>query len=79
MSRAELLDHNLWRFINKTNVMPSSIILNPRFVIGLINENRALMTSDNINEYMSPIKYRGIIIYESQQLNEGQIEMTLEL
>jgi hypothetical protein len=79
MSKSELLDYNLWRFVNKTNVMPSSIVLNPRFVIGLINEHRELILSDKINEYMSPIKYRGIIIYESLQLNEGQIEMTLKL
>jgi hypothetical protein len=80
MSRSELLDHNIMRFLNKTQQMPSSIILNQRFVQGLINECKEnIQFIDTIDIHRLPIKYRGIRIYEYQQLNEGQIELTLEL
>jgi hypothetical protein len=80
MSRTELLDHNIWRFLNKIGEMPSSIILNPRFVHGLIDENNDFTKfSNTMNIYELPFKYRGIVIYESLQLNEEQIELTLKL
>jgi hypothetical protein len=80
MSRTELLDHNIVRFLNKTNEMPDSIILHPRFVHNLIDEykeNIQFVDTENIDKL--PIKYRGIKVYESSQLNEGQIELTLKL
>ena len=80
MSKVELLDHNILSFLNKTGQMPSSIILNPRFVHGLINEHKDLIQFiDTMDIHRLPIKYRGIRIYECSQLNEGQIELTLEL
>lgn len=80
MTRAELLDHNIWRFINKTNEMPISIILHPKFIHGLIDENNDFTKfSNTMNIYEFPFKYRGIVIFESLQLNEEQIELTLKL
>ena len=80
MKNSELLDHNITRFLKKTGQMPGSIILNPRFVNSLIDEYKEqvefIYTMD-INRL--PIKYRGIRVYECQQLNEGQIELTYEL
>lgn len=80
MKNSELLDHNITRFLKKTGQMPVSIILNPRFVNSLIDEYKQqvkfIYTMD-INRL--PIKYRGIRVYECQQLNEGQIELTYEL
>lgn len=80
MTKAELLDHNIVRFLNKTNDMPSSIILHPKFIHGLIDENNDYTKfSNTMNIYELPFKYRGIVIYESLQLNEDQIELTLKL
>jgi len=80
MTKAELLDHNILRFINKKDEMPSSIILNPRFVHGLIGEHKEnIQFVNTIDTHRLPIKYRGIRVYESSQLNEGQIELTLKL
>ena len=80
MKNSELLDHNITRFLKKTGQMPVSIILNPRFVNSLIDEYKQqvefIYTMD-INRL--PIKYRGIRVYECQQLNEGQIELTYDL
>jgi hypothetical protein len=80
MNNSELLDHNINRFLNKTGQMPSSIILNPRFVIRLIDEYKEHIEFVNTMDiHRLPIKYRGIRVYECQQLNEGQIELTYEL
>ena len=80
MKNCELLDHNISRFLRKTGQMPSSIILNPRFVIRLIDEYKEHVEFVNIMDiHRLPIKYRGIRVYECQQLNEGQIELTYEL
>lgn len=60
MSKVELLDHNILSFLNKTGQMPSSIILNPRFVNGLINEYKEhieFIHTMDINRL--PIQYRG--------------------
>lgn len=80
MSKVELLDHNILRFLNKTGEMPGSIILHPRFVTGLIDEYKEHIEFVNtIDIHRLPIKYRGIRVYESSQLNEGQLELTLKL
>jgi hypothetical protein len=80
MSKAELLDYNISRFVSKTCSMPSSIILNPRFINSLIDEYKEhIQFVNTIDIHRLPIKYRGIRVYESSQLNEGQIELTLEL
>jgi hypothetical protein len=80
MTKAELLDHNIVRFLNKTNDMPSSIILHPKFIHGLIDEHKEnIQFVNTIDIHRLPIKYRGIRVYESSQLNEGQIELTLKL
>ena len=80
MTNSELLDYNITRFLSKTGQMPSSIVLNPRFVTRLIDEYKEhieFVNTMDINRL--PIKYRGIRVYECQQLNEGQIELTYEL
>jgi len=80
MNNSELLDHNITRFFKKTGQMPSSIVLNPRFVIGLIDEyKKQVEFIFTIDIHRLPIKYRGIRVFECQQLNEGQIELTYEL
>ena len=80
MTKTELLDHNIWRFLNKIGEMPISIILHPKFIHGLIDENNDFTKfSNTMNIYELPFKYRGIVIYESLQLNEEQIELTLKL
>jgi hypothetical protein len=80
MKNCELLDYNISRFVSKTGSMPSSIILNPRFVNSLIDEYKEhIQFVNTIDIHRLPIKYRGIRVYESSQLNEGQIELTLEL
>lgn len=78
MKRVELLDHNIWMFINKTNETPNSIILNPIFVNGLINEHKEHIEFINTEDRL-PIKYRGIRVYECPQFNEEQIELTFKL
>jgi hypothetical protein len=80
MTNQELLDRNITRFLSKTGDMPSSIILNPRFVMRLVDEYKEnIQFANTMDIYESPIKYRGIIVYECQQLNEGQIELTIKL
>ena len=80
MSKVELLDHNILSFLNKTGQMPSSIILNPRFVFSLINEFKEHIEFVNTMDiHRLPIKYRGIRVYECQQLNEGEIKLTYEI
>ena len=79
MRDCELLDYNINRFVSKTGSMPSSIILNPRFVNSLVNEYKEHIEFVNTMDiYRLPIKYRGIRVYECQQLNEGQIELTYD-
>jgi hypothetical protein len=80
MEKIELLEHNIVRFLKKTGDMPSSIILHPKFIHGLIDEyKKQIEIIYPMNIYELPFKYRGIVIYESSQLNEGQIELTLKL
>ena len=74
MKVAELLDYNINRFVSKTGSMPSSIILHPRFVNSLIDEYKEHIDLVNTMD----IHYRGIRVYECQQLNEGQIELTYD-
>ena len=79
MKVAELLDWNITRFLMSTGSMPSSIILNPRFVNSLVDEYKEHIEIVNTMDiYRLPIKYRGIRVYECQQLNEGQIELTYD-
>ena len=80
MKVAELLDWNITRFLMSTGSMPSSIILNPRFVNSLVDEYKEnIQFVNTMDIYRLPIKYRGIRVYECQQLNEGQIELTYDL
>ena len=79
MRREELLDWNITKFLMSTGSMPSSIILHPRFVNSLIDEYKEYIEFVNTMDiHRLPIKYRGIRVYECQQLNEGQIELTYD-
>ncbi len=80
MTLSQLLDHNITSFLRKTGDMPNGIILHPKGVEKLVNEYKELISNaDMMNIYLRPIKYMGIFIYESLDLNENEIKLTLKL
>ena len=80
MTLSQLLDHNISAFLSKTYEMPNGIILHPKGLETLVNEYKALISNyDIMNMNLRPIKYRGIQLYESLDLNENEIKLTLEL
>ena len=77
---AELIDHNIITFLRRMGEMPSGILLHPKGLEILVNEYKEhIQLVNTMDIYKLPIKYRGIRVYECQQLNEGQIELTYKL
>lgn len=78
--KQELIDHNIATFLRRIGEMPSGILLHPKAVEILVNEYKEAFGNINImNIYLTPIKYRGITIYESLGLNENEIQLTYKL
>lgn len=80
MTLSQLLDHNISIFLRRTDEMPDGIILHPKAVEILVNEYKESFGNINtMNVYLTPIKYRGITIYECLSLNENEIKLTYGL
>ena len=77
---AELIDHNIITFLRRMGEMPSGILLHPKGLEILVNEYKEAFGNINImNIYLTPIKYRGITIYECLGLNENEVKLIYEL
>lgn len=80
MITTELIDHNIATFLRRIGEMPSGILLHSNSVQILVNEYKEAFGNINImNVYLTPIKYRGITIYECLGLNENEVKLVYEL
>ena len=78
--KAEIIDHNIVTFLSRIGEMPSGILLHPKSVEILVENYKKAFGNINItNVYSTPIKYRGITIYESLGINENEIKLIYEL